>query len=70
MRVSHVVLSLHRSLEPWKHYVPFWNATAPDGKLLGMDDIYSVLEYVRRLDRENPAAIQAIIANAQSFAMK
>ncbi|KAG2435795.1 hypothetical protein HXX76_006991 [Chlamydomonas incerta] len=60
----------YRSLEPWKHFVPFWNATGPDGKLLGMDDVYGVLDLVRRSDRENPAAIQAIIANAQTFAMK
>ncbi|KAG2423179.1 hypothetical protein HXX76_010947 [Chlamydomonas incerta] len=57
----------YRSLQPWVHYVPFWNATGPDGEPV-MDDVYRVLDDVRRLDREQPAALQRIIANAQGVA--
>ena len=58
---------LRRSLRPWVHYVPFWNATGPGGEP-AMDDVYGVLEDVRRLDREQPVRVQQIIANGQAVA--
>ena len=60
-------LSPYRSIHPWQHYVPFWNATGPDGAPRGMDDVYDVIRELRRLDAEEPAKIQQIIANAQTF---
>eukprot|EP00198_Chlamydomonas_reinhardtii_P007381 XP_001696717.1 predicted protein [Chlamydomonas reinhardtii] len=57
----------YRSIHPWQHYVPFWNATGPDGAPRGMDDVYDVIRELRRLDAEEPAKIQQIIANAQTF---
>ncbi|PNW84102.1 hypothetical protein CHLRE_04g220900v5 [Chlamydomonas reinhardtii] len=57
----------YRSLQPWVHYVPFWNATGSGGEP-AMDDVYGVLEDVRRLDREQPVRVQQIIANGQAVA--
>ncbi|KAG2423178.1 hypothetical protein HXX76_010946 [Chlamydomonas incerta] len=64
---SYFIEYFYRSLQPWVHYVPFWNATGPDGEPV-MDDVYHVLDDVRRLDQEQPAALQRIIANAQGVA--
>ncbi|EFJ42824.1 hypothetical protein VOLCADRAFT_97070 [Volvox carteri f. nagariensis] len=60
----------YRSLRPWEHYVLFWNATAPNGTQLGMDDVYSTIEELRRLDREQPWKIQEVISAANSFAVR
>ncbi|KAG2426111.1 hypothetical protein HYH02_014866 [Chlamydomonas schloesseri] len=60
----------YRSIQPWQHYVPFWNATGTDGQLRGMDDVYDVVRELRRLDAQEPAKIQQIIANAQTFAAR
>ncbi|GIL89330.1 hypothetical protein Vretifemale_17159 [Volvox reticuliferus] len=60
----------YRSLRPWQHYVPFWNATAPDGTPLGMDDVYGTLEELRRIDRERPHELQQIVAAANNFAIR
>ncbi|KAG2452096.1 hypothetical protein HYH02_003130 [Chlamydomonas schloesseri] len=85
---SYFMEYFYRSLQPWVHYVPFWNATSTEGSgtVAGagaaggggttalppppprMDDVYDVLEQVRRMDREQPAALQRIIANAQGVA--
>ncbi|GLI69708.1 hypothetical protein VaNZ11_014215 [Volvox africanus] len=60
----------YRSLRPWTHYVPFWNATARDGTPLGMDDVYGTLEELRHIDRERPEELQQIVAAANNFAIR
>ncbi|PNH11214.1 KDEL motif-containing protein 2 [Tetrabaena socialis] len=55
----------YRSLKPWVHYIPFWNETGRD-----MDDVYAVVGELRRRDAREPAAVQAIVAEAQSFAIR
>ncbi|GFR42863.1 hypothetical protein Agub_g3854 [Astrephomene gubernaculifera] len=60
----------YRSLRPWQHYVPFWNATAADGTPLGMDDVYGTLAELRRLDREQPERLQEMVRHANNFAIK
>ncbi|KAG2431403.1 hypothetical protein HXX76_009418 [Chlamydomonas incerta] len=57
----------YRSIKPWEHYVPFWNSSSAAGTPLGMDDIYDVMQELRRLDVEEPAKIQQMIANSQNF---
>ncbi|PNH10315.1 Protein O-glucosyltransferase 1 [Tetrabaena socialis] len=55
----------YRSLKPNVHYVPFWMATPA-----GIADVYDVVERLRRLDRDEPAATQRIVREAQMFATK
>ncbi len=70
LAVDRTVLPEPRSLKPWQHYVPFWNATTEDGKPLGMDDVYGAVAELRRMDVENPQALQQIVTNANNFAMR
>ncbi|KXZ45412.1 hypothetical protein GPECTOR_55g318 [Gonium pectorale] len=70
MQRSYWLEYFYRSVKPWVHYVPFWNSTAPDGRPLGMDDVYGTLDELRRLDRERPEALQRIVAAANEFAVR
>ncbi|PNH10317.1 Protein O-glucosyltransferase 1 [Tetrabaena socialis] len=55
----------YRSLKPNVHYVPFWMTTPA-----GIADVYDVVGRLRRLDRDEPAATQRIVREAQMFAAK
>ncbi|KAG2497132.1 hypothetical protein HYH03_004723 [Edaphochlamys debaryana] len=59
----------YRSLRPGVHYVPFWNVT-PNATAGRLDDIYDVIDDLRRRDHADPRDLQRIIAAAQDFAHK
>jgi hypothetical protein len=66
--LSRCTVLRRRSLRPFEHYVPFFNDTS--GHNFSMDDIYKVVAQLRQIDADDPLAIQRIIQQAQSFALK
>ncbi|KAG2493703.1 hypothetical protein HYH03_008217 [Edaphochlamys debaryana] len=60
----------YRSLKPGVHLMQFWNVTPHHTKSERLDDIYDVIDDLRRRDKADPSDLQRIITASQSFAVK
>ncbi|KAG2497139.1 hypothetical protein HYH03_004730 [Edaphochlamys debaryana] len=61
----------YRSLRPWVHYVPFWTAKAHSrGDWNSLDDVYGVIDGLRRREQQDPKEVHRMVAAANAFATK